>query len=170
MDRSTRLSVPHAVNFYHIYPGSQASYVRDLLAIVSGPRSDGGLGYRGVVVNSRGCEYHSMRLICVLLFIGAGGNVPLRTPQISAGSPDDLRSSLLYLASLYPNAPIYAVGFSLGASVLTKYLGQEGSHSRIKAGCVIACVSRTGCPFLLRTPWLCSYCSRGISRRIVICR
>ncbi len=42
--------------FVDIHPGSQASYVRNLLAIVSGRRSDGGLGYRGAVVNSRGCE------------------------------------------------------------------------------------------------------------------
>ncbi|KAF8321400.1 Alpha/Beta hydrolase protein, partial [Cantharellus anzutake] len=103
---------------------SQASYVRNLLAIVTGRQSEGGLGYRGVVVNSRGCE-------C--------GNVPLRTPQMSAGSPDDLCSSLLYIASIYPNAPIYAVGFSLGATVLAKYLGQEGERSRIRAGIVIAC-------------------------------
>jgi len=102
--------------------GSQASYVRSLLSITSGSKSRGGLGYRSVVVNSRGC-----------------GNVPLRTPQLSAGSADDLRCALLFIRKLYPDAPCFAVGFSLGATVLTKYLGEEREASGIQAGCVVAC-------------------------------
>ena len=73
--------------------------------------------------------------------LSIGGNVPLRTPQISAGSPDDLRAALLYIRTRYPDAPLYAVGFSLGGTVLSKYLGQEGESSEIRAGCVVACVS-----------------------------
>jgi uncharacterized protein len=67
--------------------------------------------------------------------------VPLTTPQLySAGHTDDLRTALLYISNLYPNAPLLGVGFSLGANVLTRYLGQEGEHSRLVAGCAIACV------------------------------
>lgn len=125
--------------------GSQASYVRSLLSITSKSRSQGGLGYRGIVINSRGCKstpvvqntkYRSYIKL-------AGGNVPLRTPQISAGSADDLRSALLYIRTLYPDAPLFAVGFSLGATVLTKYLGEERADSEIQAGCVVACVSHS---------------------------
>jgi uncharacterized protein len=112
-----------------------------------GPKSNGGLGYRGAVVNSRGCQSRwfqlnsvfSVRLLTVL-GTGIGGNVPLVTPRISAGSADDLRSALLYIRSRYPNAPIFAVGFSLGALVLMKYLGEEGKNSVLKGGCVVACV------------------------------
>lgn len=37
----------------------------------------------------------------------------------------------------YPEAPIYAVGYSLGANLLVKYLGEEGKHGyRPLAGAV----------------------------------
>lgn len=39
--------------------GSHESYVRAILAPTCTPRDQGGLGYRAVVVNFRGCEYLS---------------------------------------------------------------------------------------------------------------
>lgn len=41
----------------------------------------------------------------------------------SAGATYDIKSAMLYVSSLFPDAPIYGVGFSLGAVNLTKYLG-----------------------------------------------
>ncbi len=40
-------------------PGSHESYVRSILAPVCTPVEQGGLGYRGIVVNFRGCERSS---------------------------------------------------------------------------------------------------------------
>ena len=40
----------------HISPGSNEAYVRNILAPACKPVKEGGLGYRGVVVNSRGCQ------------------------------------------------------------------------------------------------------------------
>lgn len=37
-----------------------------------------------------------------------------------------------------PNRRIYLVGFSLDASILPNYLGQEGENSQIEGSCVIA--------------------------------
>lgn len=45
----------------------------------------------------------------------------------------DPRRALLYLTQLLPEAPIVAMGFSLGANQLTKLLGEEGEGSVIKA-------------------------------------
>ena len=95
-----------------------------LLAEVSRSRDAGGLGFRSVVINPRGC-----------------GDVPLRTPRMSGGGPEDLRSALLFIRQQYPHAPLYGVGFSLGAIILTKYLVQLGAASEIRAVCVLACVS-----------------------------
>ncbi|KAI0941687.1 hypothetical protein AcW1_003505 [Taiwanofungus camphoratus] len=87
------------------------------------PVEDGGLGYRGVVVNFRGCA-----------------GVPLTSPQLySAGHTDDLRVAVYYIRKKYPRAPLIGVGFSLGACVLTRYLAEEGENSRLAAGCVLAC-------------------------------
>jgi predicted alpha/beta-fold hydrolase len=48
--------------------------------------------------------------------------------------------ALMYLKHIYPNAPLLGVGFSLGANVLTRYLAEDGIHSRLIAGCALACV------------------------------
>lgn len=74
-------------------------------------------------------------------FIGAG--VPLTSPRLySGGTTDDIRVALMYISATYPKAPLLGIGFSLGANVLTRYLAEEGEHSRLKAGCVLASVSK----------------------------
>ena len=47
----------------------------------------------------------------------------------------------MFLSKRYPRAPLIGVGFSLGANVLTRYLAEEGSSSRLVAGCALGCVS-----------------------------
>ena len=70
-----------------------------------------------------------------------GAGVPLTSPQLySAGHTDDLRQALIYISQKYPKAQLYGVGFSLGASVLVNYLGQEGTNSRLRAGCSLGAV------------------------------
>lgn len=90
------------------------------------PKDKGGEGWRAIVVNSRGC---------------AQG--PLTTPKLyqcvdciqrpmsnqtdflsSAGATYDLKNAMLYIGNMFPDAPIYGIGFSLGAAMLTKYLGK----------------------------------------------
>jgi predicted alpha/beta-fold hydrolase len=53
--------------------GSHESYVRNILAVVTRPKAEGGLGWRAAVVNSRGCANSpvtSRQLYkCVLSFL-----------------------------------------------------------------------------------------------------
>lgn len=73
-------------------------------------------------------------------FVGAG--VKLTSPQLySAAHTDDIRVALMYISRLYPHAPLLGLGYSLGANVLTRYLAEEGKHSRLVAGLALACVS-----------------------------
>ncbi|KAF9514146.1 hypothetical protein BS47DRAFT_1343474 [Hydnum rufescens UP504] len=103
--------------------GSYEPYIRSILARACAPKSDGGLGFRAIVVNFRGCA-----------------GVPVTSPQFySAGHTDDLRCALLYISATYPDAPLHGLGFSLGANVLTRYLGEEGENSRLRSGIVLAC-------------------------------
>ena len=68
--------------------------------------------------------------------------MPITSPQFySALNTEDLRMAVMYIAKQYPRAPLIGVGFSLGANVLTRYLAQEGSSSRLVAGCALGCVS-----------------------------
>lgn len=58
----------------------------------------------------------------------------------SAGHTDDIRVAVMYIARKYPRARLLGIGFSLGANILIRYLAEEGEHSRLVAGCGLACV------------------------------
>lgn len=60
----------------------------------------------------------------------------------------------MYISTTYPKAPLLGIGFSLGANVLTRYLVEEGEHSRLNAACVLASVSS----LLFVTHVLLSHC------------
>jgi hypothetical protein len=71
----------------------------------------------------------------------AGASVPVTSPQLySAGHTDDLRQALFYISHRYPEAPLLGLSFSLGANVMTRYVAEEGEHSRLKSACVLGCV------------------------------
>ncbi|KAH7097335.1 AB-hydrolase YheT [Auriculariales sp. MPI-PUGE-AT-0066] len=103
--------------------GSYESYVRAVISRVCAPTSEGGLGIRAVVCNFRGCA-----------------NVPLTSLQFySAGHTDDLRTALSYIRTTYPKAPLVGIGFSLGASVVTRYVAEEGVKSRLLGAVTLGC-------------------------------
>lgn len=145
---------PVVVVLHGLTGGSHESYVRAILAPACTPVEQGGLGYRGIVVNFRGCA-----------------GVPVTSQQLySAGHTEDIRMALMYISKLYPNAPLLGVGFSLGANVLTRYLAQEGERSRLMAGVAV------GCPWDLRansdkleSSWLHrEVYSRGMGQNLTI--
>jgi hypothetical protein len=76
-----------------------------------------------------------------LTIVVSGAGVELTTTQFySAGYTDDFRRALLYLSIRYPRAKLLGIGFSLGANVMTRYLGEEGVNSKLASGCALACV------------------------------
>ncbi|KAI0718559.1 AB-hydrolase YheT [Cerioporus squamosus] len=90
--------------------GSHEAYVRAVLSRVTADRQSGGLGFRAVVLNFRGCN-----------------GSPVVTPRLyHAGSSDDVRNAILWICHTFPECKIYGCGFSLGANILTKYAGEEG--------------------------------------------
>ncbi|MFS7895506.1 putative alcohol O-acetyltransferase [Helianthus anomalus] len=56
----------------------------------------------------------------------------------NAGWTNDLRDVIKQLHQEYPNAPLFAVGTSIGANILVKYLGEDGEDIPI-AGAVAIC-------------------------------
>lgn len=46
----------------------------------------------------------------------------------------------MYISQRYPDAPLYGIGFSLGANVIVRYLSEDGEHSRLRAACALGCV------------------------------
>jgi len=113
--RVFRDTTPVVVALHGLAGGSQEAYVRNIIAPATAPVEEGGLGYRAVVVNSRGCA-----------------GVPLTSPQFYGLShTDDFRQAIYYIAQKYPNAPLLGIGFSLGANILTRYVAEEGESCRL---------------------------------------
>ncbi|HET7463131.1 MAG TPA: alpha/beta fold hydrolase [Longimicrobium sp.] len=79
-------------------------------------------GIRSVAMNFRGC-----------------GGEPNRLPRFyHAGDTGDIAYVLELLAERFPGVALGAVGFSLGANVVLKYLGERGSGARVSAAAAIS--------------------------------
>ncbi|KAF5207062.1 Embryogenesis-associated protein emb8 [Thalictrum thalictroides] len=96
--------------------GSNDTYVQHMLGRARKNK------WRVVVFNSRGC-----------------GNSPVTTPQFySASFTEDLREVVNHVKIRYPSSNLYAVGWSLGANILVRYMGEE-SQSCSLSGAVSLC-------------------------------
>lgn len=81
----------------------------------------------------------------VMVNRGLGG-VALKTwLPYNAGRTEDVRAVVAEIRHRFPDAPIVAAGFSLGANILSSYLGQE------KENCILSAAVCVSCPFNLRT-------------------
>ncbi|CAH2070584.1 unnamed protein product [Thlaspi arvense] len=73
----------------------------------------------------------------------------------NAGWTEDLRKVIDHIHSQFPEAPLFAVGTSIGANVLVKYLGEEGPDTPL-VGATAVC-----------SPWDLLICDRFINRKLV---
>ncbi|KAJ2071321.1 hypothetical protein GGH13_003429 [Coemansia sp. S155-1] len=65
---------------------------------------------------------------------------PLTTGKLyDARDTGDFCDIIQGLKNSYPQAPLVGVGFSMGANLLTRYLGEQGSKSPLVAGIAICC-------------------------------
>ena len=95
--------------------GSGDTYVQH--AVMHAKRA----GIRAVVFNSRGTS-----------------DSPVTTAQFySASFTGDMKCVVAHVASKYPDSKIFAAGWSLGANILTRYLGEEGDGTPIQAAAVM---------------------------------
>lgn len=106
---------PMLVCLHGLTGGSHEVYLREVVAPVTAT------GWEACVVNGRGCALSK-----------------ITTPQLfNARATWDVRQTISYLRTIFPNRPLYAVGFSLGANILTNYVGEEGDRCVLKAA--VAC-------------------------------
>ncbi|KAG0534904.1 hypothetical protein BDA96_04G320000 [Sorghum bicolor] len=102
-DRALPTDAPVLILLPGLTGGSDDTYVRHMLLRA---RSK---GWRVVVFNSRGCA-----------------DSPVTTPKFySASFTGDLRQVIGHILGHYPQSNVYAAGWSLGANILVRYLGEE---------------------------------------------
>ncbi|XP_020599760.1 embryogenesis-associated protein EMB8 isoform X2 [Phalaenopsis equestris] len=73
----------------------------------------------------------------------------------NAGWTEDVREVVNHLHQKYSMAPLFAVGTSIGANILVKYLGEEGEKTPLTGAASIC------------SPWDLVVCDRFINRKLV---
>ncbi|CEP60140.1 putative carboxylic ester hydrolase LALA0_S01e03928g [Lachancea lanzarotensis] len=113
----TKDSKPMLIVLHGLTGGSHEAYVRSLVNKMTTK-----FEFEACVLNSRGCSES-----CIT------------TPQLYNGVwTDDIRHFVKKLRTMFPNRKFYLVGFSLGASIATNYLGQEGEDTDIECAAILA--------------------------------
>lgn len=73
-----------------------------------------------------------------LNFRGCGSRLNDQPRFYHSGATDDYRTFFEWIRQRFPNKDIYAVGYSLGANALVKYLGEEGKDSLVKRAVAVS--------------------------------
>lgn len=112
-------SKPLLISLHGLTGGSHEMYVR---ATINEMKSRSNNEFEFLVINSRGCA----RTI-------------ITTPQLfCAVFTDDIRRLVKFIRKTQPKRKIYLVGYSLGASILSNYLGQEGDKIEVDGAVAVA--------------------------------
>jgi uncharacterized protein len=104
-------SAPLVVLLHGLTGGFESKYARGLARVLLA------MGWRAVILKFRGAGPEPNRL----------------ARHYHHGDTEDLRELLAQLHAQEPSTELFAVGWSLGANVLLKYLGEEGAAAPVKA-------------------------------------
>ncbi|HLF88550.1 MAG TPA: hydrolase [Anaerolineales bacterium] len=109
-------SCPLVLLLHGLEGGSHSGYISE------STRQLAGHGLRAVALNHRGCS-----------------GEPNRTPRAyHSGETGDLAFVIEWLAVKFPDTPLAAFGFSLGANMLLKYLGENGENTPLKVAAAVS--------------------------------
>lgn len=109
---------PMIVALHGLSGGSYELYLRHVLHPLFSKHN-----WAACVVNSRGCA--NSKITSPVLF--------------NARATWDVRQVVHWLRKTFPNRPLYGVGFSLGANIMTNYVAEEGSKCELRAALVLSC-------------------------------
>jgi hypothetical protein len=109
---------PMLVTLHGLSGGSYEIYLKHVLAPLTGLDGEG--KWEACVVNSRGCAMS--KITSSVLY--------------NARATWDCRQTVSWLREKFPNRPLFGIGFSLGANILTNYIGEEGVSCTLKAAVV----------------------------------
>ncbi|PWY83007.1 AB-hydrolase YheT [Aspergillus heteromorphus CBS 117.55] len=108
---------PMLVALHGLSGGSHELYLRHVLAPLLKDKT-----WEACVVNSRGCA--QSKITTGVLY--------------NARATWDIRQTVKWLRKTFPNRPLFGIGFSLGANILTNFLGEEGDACQMTAAVICA--------------------------------
>ena len=109
-------STPIVLLLHGLEGNSHSGYISEII------RHLAGRGFRAVALNHRGCS-----------------GEPNRAPRAyHSGETDDLAFIINCLVEKFPGKTLAAVGFSLGANMLLKYLGENGENTPLKVAAAVS--------------------------------
>ncbi|KAI1169102.1 carboxylesterase-like protein [Nemania serpens] len=76
--------------------------------------------------------------ICVVISRGCAKSKITSGIFYNARATWDTRQMVQWLRKTYPNRPLFGLGFSLGANILTNYVAEEGADCQFKAAVVVS--------------------------------
>ncbi|KAI5803146.1 Alpha/Beta hydrolase protein [Geopyxis carbonaria] len=117
IDKGAQDVKPMVVALHGLSGGSHEKYLRAVLAPLTASGE-----FEACVINARGCALSKIT----------------STQLFNAKFTGDIRLLLKHLREVYPHRPLFAVGFSLGANILTNYLGEQGHDTPLTAAAVIS--------------------------------
>ncbi|KAJ2159684.1 hypothetical protein GGF46_002856 [Coemansia sp. RSA 552] len=80
-------------------------------------------GFRVAVMNHRGTA-----------------RTPITSPRpYDTGFTEDFRTAVNHVSKTHPGSKLVGVGFSMGANILTKYIGEESNHCRLSCAVAVCC-------------------------------
>lgn len=131
----SRDSKPMLICLHGLTGGSHEVYLRHVLYAITTTQDS----WEACVINARGCA--RSKLTTATIF--------------NARATWDLRQLVKWLRQKFPNRPLYAIGFSLGANILTNYVGEEGDDCMLKAAISVANPYNLElCDRQLRSTWI----------------
>ncbi|QDS77044.1 hypothetical protein FKW77_006745 [Venturia effusa] len=115
-------SKPLLIMLHGLAGGSHEIYLRHVLKPLCLDAASDDEKWEALVVNARGCA-HSKITSGVLY---------------NARATWDVRQVVQWAREKWPKRKLFGMGFSLGANILTNYLGEEGTDCRLDAAIVIS--------------------------------
>ncbi len=76
--------------------------------------------------------------VAFMHFRGCSGEPNRLAKAYHSGETNDIRYFINLVSQRFPKIPVHAVGFSLGANALLKYLGEEGNDCVLKSAIAVA--------------------------------
>ncbi|KAK4195803.1 Alpha/Beta hydrolase protein [Triangularia verruculosa] len=109
---------PMLIALHGLSGGSHEIYLRHAIAPLVLNSND----WEVAVVNARGCA--NSKITSGLLF--------------NARATWDVRQFVKWARKTFPNRPLFGIGFSLGANIMTNYVGEEGANCPLKAAIAVS--------------------------------